>query len=209
MKKGFVICPDCQRARYVDASLDAVGYAYCLFCKEIFKIQKVHVFVADAWKTGPPPAKGQRQRYPGRFWYNFKRVYPIPDHSKILHMFSGSMDWGDTTDIRAETGAKYVAPYNDLPIPDENYKLVIGDPPYTHGFSNRWTKHPDHLPKPKWILIEASRVTEEDGLIALLHVIIIPAYKVAHVERIALHAILTGPNNAVRVLNVFRKKKVN
>ena len=43
-------------------------------------------------------------------------------------MFSGSMDWGDTTDIRPESGAQIIAPYNNLPIADNTYDYVIADP---------------------------------------------------------------------------------
>ena len=167
--------------------------------------------VMSIWPCGPPPAKGQRQRYPSRFWYNFKKHYPIdPDIERILHMFSGSMDWGDTTDLRAETGADIVAPYDNLPIEDDTYDKVVADPPYTCGFANEWITHPKDLPKPKKILLEAARVTKPGGLIAILHVIVIPAYKhevpkCSLTERIGLHGILCGPNNAIRVLNVFRK----
>lgn len=158
------------------------------------------------WRSGPPPATGQRQRYPGRFWFNFKKQYPVDD-KKILHMFSGSMDWGDTTDFNPESNAQIIAPYDSLPIADNTYDMVIADPPYNKGFSSEWTKHAPSLPKPKRILLEAARVTKVGGIIAILHVIVIPAYKVANVERIGLHGILCGPNNAIRVLNVFRKVK--
>ena len=167
----------------------------------------IEELVMDMWRTGPPPAKGQFQRYPGRFWYNFKKYYPIPE--KVLHMFSGSMEWGDTTDIRPETGANIVAPYDNLPIPDATYDMVIADPPYNKGFSNQWTTHAKHLPKPKRILIEAARVTKIGGLIAILHIIIIPQYKEANVKCIGRHGILCGPNNAIRLLNVFRKLRRN
>ncbi len=157
----------------------------------------------DMWPCGPPPAQGQKQRYPSRFWFNFKKRYPT--NGKVLHMFSGSTDWGDTTDMRAETGAQIVAPYNNLPIEDGVYDLVAADPPYTCGFANEWITHSKDLPKPKHILLEATRVTKPGGLIAILHVIVIPAYAVANVTRIGLHGILCGPNNAIRVLNVFRR----
>jgi SAM-dependent methyltransferase len=159
------------------------------------------------WLTGPPPATGQFQRYPSRFWYNFKKHYEIPE--KVLHMFSGSMDWGDTTDIRSDTGATFVAPYNDLPIENNTYDMVIADPPYNKGFASEWTTHDKDLPKPKHILIEAARVTKPGGIIAILHIIVIPAYKVADVTRTALYGILAGPNNAIRVLNVFRKNQLS
>jgi ubiquinone/menaquinone biosynthesis C-methylase UbiE len=122
-------------------------------------------------------------------------------------MFSGSMDWGDTTDMRPESGAQIIAKYDQLPIKDDVYDMVIADPPYTCGFANEWIEHPKDLPKPKRILFEAARVVKPGGLIAILHVIVIPAYKDAFVERVALHPILCGPNNAIRVLNVFRRKK--
>lgn len=158
------------------------------------------------WLCGPPPAKGQYQRYPSRFWYNFKRRYSIKDKS-VLHMFSGSMDWGDTTDIRPETGAKFICPYDKLSIEDNIYDMIIADPPYNCGFSKEWITHPKDLPRPKRVLLEASRVCKPGGLIFILHIIVIPAYKIAGVDRVALHPILCGPNNAIRVLNVFRKNE--
>ena len=163
-----------------------------------------HELVTDMWRTGPPPATGQRQRYPGRFWFNFKKHYPV-DGLRVLHMFSGSLDWGTTTDIRPESGATIIAPYDALPIPDETYDMVIADPPYNRGFASQWITHDRNLPIPKRILHEAARVTKRGGIIAILHIILIPAYKTAHVRRIGLHAILCGENNAIRLLNVFRR----
>jgi len=136
--------------------------------------------------------------------YNFRKNYPL-EGLKVLSMFAGSSELGDTTDIRPETGAKIVAPYDHLPIPDNTYDLVLADPPYSCGFAKEWTTHPDDLPKPKRILHEAARVTKPGGRIVILHIIVIPAYKTAGVSREALWAILCGPNNAIRVLNVFRK----
>ena len=155
------------------------------------------------WLCGPPPATGQWQRYPGRFDYNLRRVYPELAEPTVLHMFSGSSWMGTTTDYRAETGADIVAPYDQIPCPDGSFSGVLADPPYADHWQGQW--HGD-LPKPGRILREAARLTRVGGLIAILHIIIIPAYKDANVERIALHPILTGPNNAIRVLNVFRKR---
>jgi len=182
---------------------------------ELDESMKPKDLVTDMWRTGPPPAKGQRQRYPSRFWHCFKEAYPsiiqsihddeivLVKGKKVLHMFSGSLSWGDTTDIRPETGAKIVAPYNHLPIPDDTYDVVIADPPYNEIFAKEWKTD---LPVPKRILIEATRVTKPSGLIAILHIIHIPAYKEAKVNLIGIHAVLTGNNNALRCLNVYRKK---
>jgi len=117
-------------------------------------------------------------------------------------MFSGSSDFGITTDYRPETGATIVSGYRHIPVDDHSYSSVLADPPYADHWQNQWH---GGLPKPKHILHEASRIVEYGGLIGILHIIIIPAYKEFNVKRIALHPILTGPNNAIRVFNVFRK----
>lgn len=158
------------------------------------------------WTCGPPPRSGQNQRYPDRFWPNVDKHYPgLVGRPGVLHMFSGSMDWGDTTDLRPETGCTFPAPYDAIPRPDGSYDAVFADPPYNKGFSSEWTTHARHLPRPKRILKEAARLTKEGGLVFILHVIVIPAYAGFGVRRIALHPVLAGPNNAIRVLNVFRR----
>lgn len=156
----------------------------------------------ETWPCGSPPASGQRQRYPGRFTYHLKKWYPEFMEESILHMFAGSCEWGTSTDLRAETGADIVAPFDAIDRPDESFSSVLADPPYADQYQGEWG---GDLPKPKHILREATRLTETGGLIGILHIIIVPAYKEYGVERIGLHPILAGPNNAVRIFNVFRK----
>jgi len=153
------------------------------------------------WLCGPPPSKGQFQQYPSRFEYNLKRFYPQVFSDNTLHMFSGARTWGVTTDFREETGCDYVCPFDVMPFENEQFDNVIADPPYADHWQGQW--HGD-LPKPKHILREAKKVCKKEGLILILHIIIIPAYKEFGVKRIALHPILTGTNNAIRVLNVFK-----
>lgn len=132
-----------------------------------------------------------------------------------LHMFAGSVTgtnattpgrvWdtalpGVTTDVRPEACPDVVADYQALPFPAGTFTGVVADPPYADHWAGEWHV----LPRPKRILLEAARVTKPGGLVAILHLIVIPAYRVAGVERVAIHPILAGPNNAVRVLNVFR-----
>jgi len=169
----------------------------CLFGRNMKK-NKIDFTV---WKCGNPSASGQRQKYPSRFIYNLKKYYPL-EGKKILTMFSGSSDIGDTTDIRPETGAKIIAPYDDLPIKDNTYDMVVADPPYNALYAKEWKAD---LPKPKRILKEASRIVKIGGLILILHIIIVPAYKDCNVIRVGIHPVLCGSNNAIRVLNVFRK----
>lgn len=150
---------------------------------------------------GPPSSKGQRQQYPSRFLYNVKKFYPEFVSDRTLHMFSGASDFGITTDLLSET-ADVKGDYRNLPFADNSMNAVLADPPYADHWANQW--HQD-LPKPKHILAEAARIVKPGGIIGILHIIIIPAYKELGVKRIALHPILTGPNNAIRVLNIFRK----
>ena len=155
----------------------------------------------STWRCGNPPSTGQKQRYPSRFEYNLQKHYDV-ENKHILHMFSGQCDWGVTTDARAETGADIVAPYDVLPDGLGPFDMVIADPPYNAGFAVEWAKE---LPKPKWIAREAMKVLKDGGLFLLLHIIVLPAYKELNMKRVALHPILCGPNNAIRVLNVMRK----
>lgn len=133
--------------------------------------------------------------------FNLRKHYPEFISDDTLHMFCGSCDFGISTDIRPETGAKIVAPYNAIPLPDASVSNVLADPPYADHWANQWHSE---LPKPKWILKEARRLVKPGGLIAILHIIIIPSYKVFGVTRLAIHPVFCGPNNAVRVLNIFR-----
>jgi|GEM_PF-6623935 len=154
------------------------------------------------WLCGPPPAHGQRQRYPSRFLYNLERFYPTAG-KRLLHLFAGASDLGDTVDARPETGAKFVAPFDAVPVEPGSYDMVLADPPYTVGFAQRWESALVDVPRPKAILRAAARYLRPGGLALILHVIVIPAYKELEVRRLALHPILCGPNNAIRVLNVF------
>jgi len=155
----------------------------------------------ETWPCGSPPASGQRQRYPGRFEYHLRKNYPEFMEPTVLHMFAGSCEWGTSTDLRAETGCDIPAPFDAIPCEDGSFSAVLADPPYADHYQNEWG---GDLPKPKHILREAVRLSALGGLVGILHIIIIPAYKEFGVERVGIHPILAGPNNAVRVFNVFR-----
>jgi hypothetical protein len=174
--------------------------------------KKVNRFISSGghdftpWLCGSPPNTGQKQRYPGRFIYNLKRFYPV-EGKKVLSMFAGASDIGETTDFRKDTGADIIAPFDKIPRRAGTYDMVIADPPYTAGFGFEWSKDMKDLPKPKHVLKEAARLTKVGGYILILHILVIPAYKEFRVQREALHPVFCGPNNVIRVLNVFRKMR--
>lgn len=157
----------------------------------------------ETWLCGPPPSTGQRQQYPSRFEKNLFETYPELQEESVLHMFSGACEWGDTTDVREETRADIVAPFDDLPEIGP-YDAVVADPPYNAGFATEWD---EELPRPKHVADAARGVLRDGGRLFLLHILILPAYKELGLERLALHPILCGPNNVIRVLNVLRVHK--
>ena len=153
------------------------------------------------WRCGGPSNRGQFQQYPGRFLFNLRKTYPEMMADDALQMFSGASDFGVTTDYREETGADIIAPFDAIPRPDGSFSAVIADPPYADHWQGQWH---GGLPKPKHILREAVRLVRPGGLVGILHIIVIPAYAEFGVTRVALHPVLAGPNNAIRVFNVFR-----
>jgi len=161
----------------------------------------VDQFDTTTWRCGGPSNRGQSQQYPGRFLLNLRKTYPEMMADDALQMFSGASDFGVTTDFREETGADIIAPFDAIPRPDGSFSAVIADPPYADHWQGQWH---GGLPKPKHILREAVRLVRPGGLIGILHIIVIPAYAEFGVTRVALHPVLAGPNNAIRVFNVLR-----
>lgn len=155
------------------------------------------------WLTGPPSSKGQMQQYPSRFMFNLKKAYPEFVSDRTLHMFSGSSEFGITTDLNSDTAA-IKGDFKNLPFAPNSMDAVLADPPYADHYANEWHSE---LPKPKHILKEAARLVKPGGLIGILHIIVIPAYKEFRLSRVGLHPVLAGPNNAIRVFNVFRKEQ--
>lgn len=163
----------------------------------------------ETYRCGSPSRKeGRRQALPTRFWKYFICDY-YPDENdlpgSLLHLFSGGLvgdKYGITVDIDKNTPADYHYNCLDLPKGWENYwEVVFADPPYNAGFGTEW---PVEFPRPTHILREMARVCKPGGIIAMLHILIMPAPKGC--ERIAIHPVLAGPYNAIRVLNVYRKE---
>ena len=159
--------------------------------------------------TGPSPSTGQKQRYPDRFVPYLNAHYAL-EGKRILEMFSGSGHLKEkfgamSTDLRAETGADIVAPYDDLGWSGKKFDIVVADPPYNAGFASEWTEHADGLPKPKRIQREAAKVLRIGGLCMILHVIQVPAYRENGMKLVGIHPIMGGSNNAARTLTVTKK----
>ena len=109
----------------------------------------------------------------------------------------------DTNDIRPETKPTYLCSFDEIPKrANGKYDMIVADPPYNHLFAEEWKAD---LPKPKHIIREAARLLKPRGILLLLHIIVTPTYRKEYgFERIGLHPVLCGLNNAIRVVNVLR-----
>lgn len=163
--------------------------------------------ITDIWRCGPPRAAGRKQGFPARFWTYFKHEY-VPDLDQLLHLCSGAQLEGLTVDNDPDAPADIHRDARKLPSYWENkWPIVFCDPPYFVGYSKEW---PADYPRPAQLLREMYRVCEPNGIIAMLHVLVVPAPRGLgdKMKRIAIHGILSGPNNVIRALNVFRKSNV-
>lgn len=123
-------------------------------------------------------------------------------------MFCGSSNFGDTIDINPDVNSTYVADCcGRLPIADGVYDVVIADPPYDSQditYSDKLYK--TGLVKPYSFVNEAVRVCKVGGFICILHQLVYKTLK--GTERYAVIPITTGPNQRIRVLNIFKKGEV-
>lgn len=158
------------------------------------------------WKCANPTRGIQKQAFPQRFLLNLQRYYPTKD-KKVLWLFAGSIrpdKDNDTNDIRQETNPTFACSFEKIPEEYNGiYDMIIADPPYNKLYAEEWKTD---LPKPKNIIKTASRLLKPNGILLLLHIIIVPEYrKEFGFERIGLHPVLCGLGNAIRVLNVLKK----
>lgn len=158
---------------------------------------------SKVWRCGPPRNTGRKQGFPARFWRYFKENYVL-DGYMLLHLCSGDQTDGITVDIDHTSRAEIIADGRRLPFPNNLFDVSFADPPYSVGYAGEW---PAEYPRPAHLLREMYRVTAPGGLIALLHLLVVPAPRGLgnKMTREAIHAILCGPHHAMRALNVFRK----
>ena len=155
------------------------------------------------WACGRPMAQ-YKGAYPEGFLKRLDKRIGLTD-KKVLSLFCGSSDYGDTVDIKQEVNPTYISDCRkELPMKDNIYEVVIADPPYDSqniNYSNKLYK--EDAVKPYSFVKEAVRVCKSNGFVCILHQLV---YKtLLGTERYAVIPITTGPNQRIRVLNIFRK----
>jgi hypothetical protein len=125
---------------------------------------------------------------------------------KVITLFCGSSKYGDTVDIKPEANPTIIADCRKpLPVDSNMYDVVIADPPYDSQNINYSSKlYKEGLVKPYSFVNEAVRICKPLGYICILHQLVYRKIS-KDVVRYAVIPITTGPNQRIRVLNVFQK----
>jgi len=146
-----------------------------------------------------PRATGKyAQRFPGLLLERIKER--IGWEEPVLFVCSGLVKEGMSVDMNPAVRPTVLADACHLPFADSLFGIVICDPPYDESRAAYWG-YP--YPRPNIMAREAARVTRPEGLLIVLHwlVLITPP----EMERVAVVAVTNGPNMRIRALNAFRK----
>ena len=157
------------------------------------------------WACGRPMAQ-YKGSYPVGFLERLNKFIGLKN-KKVLTLFCGSSKYGDTVDIKKEVNPIFVADCRKkLPIESKSYDVVIADPPYDSQNINYSDKlYKEKVVRPYSFVKEAVRVCKVGGVICILHQLV---YKTLEkTERYAVIPITTGPNQRIRVLNIFKRIK--
>ena len=164
------------------------------------------------WACGRPMAK-YKGAYPNGFLRRVDALMEVTDETKVLHLFSGSIQGReneDTMDISEANNPTFVADARkEFPIESDTYDLIIADPPYdmttTDGvkidYSDKLWKT-EYIKPYSWVS-EAIRVLKPGGYLLVLHHLVYIQPKGA--TRCGVVSITCGPNTRIRCLSIFRK----
>jgi ubiquinone/menaquinone biosynthesis C-methylase UbiE len=146
----------------------------------------------------------RKNKYKGGFPLHFEKKlwrelgYP----KKVLHPFGGMAEIGERVDINPNIKPDYVGDAHNLNIKDNQYDLVVLDPPYNDEQAQKLYRTPKL--RYKIYINEAVRVCKSGGFIAMYHWVMTPRPKgTKYYMRIV---ILTRVWHRPRVCCVFQKE---
>lgn len=127
------------------------------------------------------------------------------DRHSVLHVCSGTLGpterW--TVDLRPEARPRVVASGTALPFPDDTFRAVMLDPPYSDAYARDLYRVEN--PRPSWLLREAARVVRCGGRIGFLHVAI--PFAPPRCDYVKCYGITTGAGYRIRALTVYQKRQ--
>lgn len=126
-----------------------------------------------AWVLPRP----RRSKYKGGFPLHFEkkllRELNIDSKKhKILHPFGGHAEYGIRVDINPAVKPNIIADAHNLPFGDDEFDLVILDPPYSDDYSKNL--YQTGRLKFKQYTAEAVRVCKLDGHVVMYHYLATP-----------------------------------
>jgi len=137
--------------------------------------------------------------YPHGYLNRIYSLYPVIKN-KTLHLFSGSIEEEDGIDrvdfktgINAETMSEI--------IPNNYYKLILADPPYSIEDCNHYGCC---MIKRNIVFKECYKILEKDGILIWLDQVL-PNYKKTDFTIIARIGMVKSTNHRFRVITIFKK----
>lgn len=142
-------------------------------------------------------------QYPKRFMaWAIRQLHCDP--SEVLHMCSGALKAGTgraRVDIRRVTAPDVVADARKLPFPDDTFRAVLIDPPYSVEYARNL--YGTEYPRPSHLLSEASRVAQPCGRIGIVHFLVPMPPKGCRLQ--GVRGITTGCGYRIRAFSIFEK----
>lgn len=162
-------------------------------------------------------SKSYTGAYPEGYIRNVDKLITLTG-KKVLHLFGGITKEdknNHTNDTKQEKATFHFDARKKFPINDEEYDVVMCDPPYDleenfiHLSDKKkrlyYGKNLYNTPfvPPYSFINEAVRVCKHKGFICVLHFLV---YKIPKgTKRYALIPIISGPNLRIRCLSIFQK----
>jgi 16S rRNA G966 N2-methylase RsmD len=155
-----------------------------------------------AWVLPRP----SRSKYVGSFPLHFERkllnlLEIDPTTHKILHTFGGKAEFGWRCDINPDVKPDVVCDAHYLPFHNNEFDLVILDPPYNEEFAKQL--YNTGKLRFKQYTSEAVRVCKNGGFVVMYHYLATPSLKdVKLVKRILME---TRPWHKARIVHIHQK----
>ena len=141
--------------------------------------------------------------YPGSFplFFEIKLIRLLGNPGKVFHSFGGHSEHGIRADLNKEVIPDILADAHYLPIKNDEFDLVICDPPYNDKLSEELYKAPPI--KYRKYINEAVRICKKDGYIASYHWVWTP--KPVGTEYYKIVVVLPGQWHRSRICCIYKK----